>query len=62
MAKVARDKYMEELDAKVSGIRFCKQQGIRHGGSLRGLRTIGISDSQAEFPEEVRERIRKHGT
>lgn len=44
VAKVARDKYMEELDAKYPGYDFASNKGYGTAAHYEGLRTIGISD------------------
>ena len=35
LAKVSRDRYMEEPGRAVPGLRLCAQQGLRHGGAHR---------------------------
>lgn len=44
VAKVARDKYMEELDEKYPGYGFASNKGYGTAAHYEGLRNIGISD------------------
>ena len=44
VAKVARDKYMEELDAKYPGYEFASNKGYGTAAHYDGLRTLGISE------------------